>query len=205
VGDDGSAWCWGTGTDGQLGDGRGRSSATPTRVALSGVAQVVAAGLHTCARTTAGAVYCFGFNDYGQLGDGSTTSRTRPVQVRGLLNAVELASASATLCSRDDEGIAYCRTYGLDHTCARLADGTVWCWGLGARGELGDGAFHPAGSAVPVQVMGVSGATALLAGGAHSCARTDAAGWLCWGDNAYGQLLDGEPAVRAAPYAPSLE
>ncbi|MBK6534769.1 MAG: hypothetical protein IPF99_36100 [Deltaproteobacteria bacterium] len=57
-----------------------------------------------------GTVQCWGANDLGQLGDGSTTTRLSPVMVMGLSNAVEIAA-------------------GYNHTCARLMDGSVRCWG----------------------------------------------------------------------------
>ncbi len=64
---------------------------------------------------------CWGSNSNGQLGDGTTTDRHAPVQVTGL-------PAKATQVAA-----------GGRHTCALLTDGTVWCWGKGGNGELGNG------------------------------------------------------------------
>ena len=32
---------------------------------------------------------------------------------------------------------------GNNFSCSRKSDGTVWCWGSDASGQLGDGDFHP--------------------------------------------------------------
>src|ERR1700710_2264327 len=39
---------------------------------------------------------------------------------------------------------------GVDHSCGVRADGTAWCWGSNAHGQLGNGTKHS--SRVPVQV-----------------------------------------------------
>jgi alpha-tubulin suppressor-like RCC1 family protein len=38
---------------------------------------------------------------------------------------------------------------GGEHTCAVLEGGTVTCWGLDDRGQLGDGAFEKLGRVAP--------------------------------------------------------
>jgi alpha-tubulin suppressor-like RCC1 family protein len=86
---------------------------------------------------------------------------------------------------------------GGQHTCALDASGGVWCWGNDQSGQLGDdGAVD---SAVPVRVASLaSGATALAAGTAHTCALVGGR-VRCWGWNVAGQLGDGTEEDRATP------
>ncbi len=82
---DGSAYCWGDDSYGQLGIGVdtaalvpctfGPCSRTPLAVAGSLTFTSVGTGiLHTCGLTTSGAAYCWGSNIVGQLGIGSDTA-----------------------------------------------------------------------------------------------------------------------------------
>src|SRR2546428_11080925 len=52
---------------------------------------------------------------------------------------------------------------GSFHTCARLQDGTVRCWGLNDSGQLGDGTTT--GASAPVAAPRVSTDTAVSGGG----------------------------------------
>lgn len=80
------AYCWGLGSNGQLGDGSGTQRAVPTKVAggllFAGVSASPVGG-HTCGITTGKRIYCWGDNSFGQLGDGTTTKRLSPVKVAG--------------------------------------------------------------------------------------------------------------------------
>jgi len=68
---------------------------------------------------------------------------------------------------------------GSFHTCARLRGGTVRCWGMGASGQLGDGAAAQRGR--PVVAAGIDDAVQIAAEGDRSCAvREDGSVW-CWG------------------------
>src|SRR3990170_823216 len=78
---------------------------------------------------------------------------------------------------------------GGRHTCARLSDNTVWCWGNNADGQLGDNTT--AGSRVPVQVQGINTAAGISAGGNHTCSVLANGTVWCWGNNLNGQLGNG--------------
>jgi alpha-tubulin suppressor-like RCC1 family protein len=82
---------------------------------------------------------------------------------------------------------------GFGHGCAVLSDGTARCWGRNEHGQLGNGTTT--NSSAPVQVIALSNATAIAAGGrstagdiAHSCALLSDRTARCWGDNSLGQL-----------------
>jgi alpha-tubulin suppressor-like RCC1 family protein len=82
---------------------------------------------------------------------------------------------------------------GQSHTCALKVTYSMWCWGVGTSGQLGQGAATSSTS--PVQVSGTQVTWRLItAGTVHTCAvRTDSTVW-CWGSNAAGQTGLG-PAV----------
>ncbi|HYH78396.1 MAG TPA: hypothetical protein VEX86_01320 [Longimicrobium sp.] len=80
----GQAYCWGAGSNGQLGHGSTASSRLPVAVSQpSGVTftDIRAESQAYCALDTVGQTWCWGQNTWGGLGDGSTTNRTSPVAV----------------------------------------------------------------------------------------------------------------------------
>lgn len=134
----------------------------------------------TFARAPDGSFRAWGGNASGQLGDGTTLPRRTP---------------SATMVPRDAVEVVG----GASHSCARLPDGTVSCWGLNNFGQLG---VAPAGMVprpVPAVVAGLSGVVALAAGNAHTCALRGDGTVACWGNNAFGQLGNGDTSHRATP------
>lgn len=188
----GSVYCWGDGSLGQLGDGAsgsGHRRTKPARVRrgsgyLTNITRLHAEEYHTCARRADGTAWCWGLGEYGQLGDGtrggSTGLRTKPVQVArsgGALTGVTSVGA------------------GASHTCARRSDGSAWCWGLAFNGQLGDGTSGDPATNLrlrPVRVVRATGpftgVRAVDGGDFHTCAvRTDRTVW-CWGANQHGQL-----------------
>jgi alpha-tubulin suppressor-like RCC1 family protein len=79
---DGTAYCWGQNTYGQLGTGGAADVAQPATVADGHVfTSVRASGSHTCGLTVSGEAFCWGNNAEGQLGDGTQTHRVRPTPV----------------------------------------------------------------------------------------------------------------------------
>jgi alpha-tubulin suppressor-like RCC1 family protein len=56
---------------------------------------------------------------------------------------------------------------GSSHVCALLGDGSLKCWGLNNRGQLGNGTTT--NSTTPVAVPGIVGTVqAVSCGGAHT-------------------------------------
>ncbi len=178
----GGVKCWGDNATGQLGDG----TTTPALVPLdvtgldSGVTAVAAGGSHSCAVTSAGGVKCWGDKDSGQLGINSTADQSLPVDVSGLASGISVIAA------------------GSDHTCALDTTGGMKCWGLNGSGQLGNNSTSTA--LEPVDVSGLAGGVDVIAtGNFHTCARSDAGGALCWGDNSFGQLGNGSNVPEMVP------
>lgn len=74
--------CWGSNTNGQLGDGTRINRNSPVAVAYpaSDLAMLSGGRSHTCSLNATGMAHCWGGNYYGQLGDGNAWSIT-PVMV----------------------------------------------------------------------------------------------------------------------------
>src|SRR5687768_15787500 len=143
--------------------------------------RIAGGGLHSCAVLTSGVVQCWGSNDQGQLGNGTVTTSTTPVAT-GITTATAIAA-------------------GNNHTCALLTGGTVTCWGLDGNGQLGDGTTGASGTQLrlsPVSVGGgLTGVTAIAAGGFHTCGLLSNGTVRCWGDDGAGQIGDGVPGDRS--------
>ena len=149
-------------------------------VPLSHVIHVAAGGRHTCAIVGEGQIQCWGDNADGQLGNGTTINSSIPIQVIHL------------------DGRAVAITAGYAHTCALLSDGSVRCWGRNNYGQLGDGTTE--NRCTPVAVTNLGGkATAITAGGFHTCAILQGGQVRCWGWNMLGQLGDGTIRTSLTP------
>jgi alpha-tubulin suppressor-like RCC1 family protein len=87
---------------------------------------------------------------------------------------------------------------GAAHTCSVSSEGGLSCWGFNSSGQLGDGTTTNRQAPVPVSGLS-SDVLAVSAGRAHGCAATAKDEFLCWGDNASGQLGDGTMISRLTP------
>jgi alpha-tubulin suppressor-like RCC1 family protein len=169
---DGTARCWGSNTNGRLGNGATNSSAFASTVTNLPDAVAIAAGSsHTCAVRIGGGVRCWGANFSGQLGTGATDNANHPTPA-DVANLVEIIAVAA----------------GQSHTCGLRTNGQVRCWGNNGFGQIGDGTtISPR---APATVAGVGGVIAIALGSNHSCARRADGDIRCWGRNDEGQLGD---------------
>jgi len=83
----------------------------------------------------------------------------------------------------------------LTATCAVKVSGTVYCWGYGSSGQLGNGTVNVVTQDTPAQVPGISDALQLAAGFGHFCALRANGQVLCWGENGVGQTGSGSTAL----------
>lgn len=170
----GTVMAWGENEDGQLGTGSLKSSTVPVAVkGLTGVTAVSAGGEFSLALLAKGAVDAWGSDESGQLGNTGVEEGFSDVAVPvGTLTGVSAISA------------------GTNHGLALMSGGTVMAWGDDSYGELGNGAIK-ASQATPVAVSGLSGASAISAGGHDSAALMTSGSVMTWGINRWGTLGDG--------------
>jgi alpha-tubulin suppressor-like RCC1 family protein len=202
-------WGWGQGVDGDLGNGdcnpnadggwACKDSAVPVQVkGLQDVVAVAAGSWTAYALRADGTAWSWGLGSGGALGTGARGCRPTvnwtggcpssdvPVQLKSLDQVVAIAAGGQT-------------GYAL------LRDGTVWSWGSGTGGELGDGAPSCTvtllaankcpSSASPVQVRGLTRIVAIAGGASDGYALTAKGTVWAWGANNTGQLGDGACTV----------
>lgn len=125
---------------------------------------------------------------------GTAVYSGRDVDKNGALDTQEIES-SAFVCDEATASEEVEVGAGDNHTCARKANGTVWCWGDNLLSQLGISSFSTVPA--PVPIVGVRGATALGVGGDHACAVVEGGAVWCWGDNGLGQLGDMQRGAAA--------
>jgi alpha-tubulin suppressor-like RCC1 family protein len=208
----GQVLCWGANGLGTLSGVLGTGSSAvvvsePQVVAgIDGVTEIVAGGIHTCARLETG-WRCWGASQCGQVGDGGTTctgdenaaAAFTPIVIQAPFPLPEpFAQRSLTL--------------GRFHSCSGdISD--VYCWGSNYRGQLGRAPDEdPALAKVPEPVMGLADVLAKQGdtirsvvsgqGSYHTCALLTKGTVVCWGDNVCGQLA--RPATMCTTASLSL-
>ncbi len=142
--EDGTVWCWGDNTSGQLGPSVAKdpNSALPALVDLCGgapcgdtdkAAALALGTTHSCAVLKSGTVRCWGDNTFAQLGDGTHISSATPV----------MGSVAGTAATHRQAIAA-----GTAHTCVVTQTGGLKCFGSDAYGQLGGTTVGDGGDSV---------------------------------------------------------
>ena len=80
---------------------------------------------------------------------------------------------------------------GGDYTCALLSTGHVDCWASSNRGQIEEGKPEYSTAATPVEMSGISNATAISVGDDVACVLLSSGHIECWGFNLWAQLGTG--------------
>ena len=142
IASDNRAYCWGSGNNGQLGNGSTADSRVPVAVNMSGalvgktIKQILAGGDHGCVVASDDKMYCWGLNNNGELGNNSSVNSSVPVAVNadGVLAGKTIRQMSA----------------GFSSTCAVDSGYGIYCWGYNSNGQLGNNSTN--NSRVPTYV-----------------------------------------------------
>ena len=195
----GSVYCWGLDTAGQIGHGHiscfGACLNPHGPSVLNRNVVTFTTGLrHTCAIADDSTTWCWGENDFGQLGVGDNDGRNAPAQV--------LLPAGATPISINAGGHT---------TCVVLDNGTGLCWGKSDYGHLGDGTYNNRNEPTPISILPSNRSlVAMDLGAGHACGILDDGTAHCWGNNTFssgesgGRLGDGSTQSSRFPRSVSL-
>lgn len=183
LGTDSRIYCWGDNLRGQLGDPGIRQAGTPAPVASAALFTDVAAGdAHTCALRTDGVLLCWGANAVGQLGVATVgTGSAVPVAVQSSLRFASVAT-------------------GARRSCARVPDGTAYCWGSMWVSRAFDGTEVTRAQPQPARVLPLSLAfQSVTVGGQTTCGISMDNVAHCWEANPTGAMGDGSKVGNTAP------
>ena len=179
---DGTLWTWGRGSEGQLGNNTATDKSTPVTTFAGGTnwKQVSAGGKYTAAIKTDGTLWTWGYGDKGQLGDNTTTSQSIPVTT----------FAGGTNWKQVSGGNLHC--------AAIKTDGTLWTWGYGRSGQLGDNTVTRKSTPVTTFAGGTNWKQVSSSSNHTAAIKTDGTLWT-WGSNQYGRLGDNTTTNKSTP------
>jgi hypothetical protein len=177
-------WTWGSGSSSQLGNAVTTGNiSTPVTTFAGGTnwKQVSSGGNHAAAIKTDGTLWTWGRGISGALGNASATDTSTPITT----------FAGGTNWKQVSGGVFY--------TAAIKTDGTLWVWGLGTNGRLGN-AVTTGNISTPVTTFaGGTNWKQVSSGDSHTAAiKTDGTLWT-WGRNNSGQLGNASTTSVSTP------
>lgn len=188
---DDQAYCWGSNTSGQLGNGTFVDSQDPVAVTTSGVLNgkslksLTTAYGTVCAIANDDRVYCWGKET--NLGNGAAAGD------ENLPSEVQLPVGEIVEKLLMTEFNA----------CALTGSGSLYCWGSGANGVLGAGVAAAASSPVQIALPGVSVVKDFSVANDFACAIGGDDKAYCWGTGTLGQMGNGANTAMNIPVAVS--
>jgi alpha-tubulin suppressor-like RCC1 family protein len=179
---DGTLWTWGDGDSGRLGNNQAIDILTPVTTFAGGSSwkQVSSGGSYTAAIKTDGTLWTWGSGSNGRLGNAQTTDRSTPVTTfAGGTNWKQVSS-------------------GGSHTAAIKTDGTLWTWGLGGFGRLGDATITSKLTPVTTFAGGTNWKQVSSGGSFTAAIKTDGTLWT-WGAGGNGALGTNDTITSSTP------
>ncbi|MCL2411413.1 MAG: hypothetical protein FWC97_07195 [Treponema sp.] len=187
INSDGELWAWGHQQNGRLGDGvdTNTNRLTPVQILPGTTWRSVAAGnTHTVAIDTDGELWAWGAGGAGQMGNGSTTANNPlPVPV------------GTPAQQADPDWLWESVSAGNDFAVAIREDGTLWAWGAGGSGRLGNGATGNQNA--PVEIL--SDILSASTGHEHALSVSNDGTIQAWGAGANGRLGNGATGNQNSP------
>jgi alpha-tubulin suppressor-like RCC1 family protein len=176
-------WSWGFGGNGRLGNAQVTDRSTPVTTFAGGTnwKQVSSGGSHTAAIKTDGTLWTWGPGTNGQLGNGVTTGNiSTPVTTfAGGTNWKQVSS-------------------GGDYVSAIKTDGTLWVWGSGNAGRLGNAQTTNISTPVTTFAGGTNWKQVSAGGDFTAAIKTDGTLWT-WGNGGNGRLGNAQTTNRSTP------
>jgi alpha-tubulin suppressor-like RCC1 family protein len=164
----GKLFAWGYNSNGALGLGSNYMYSSPVQVGANTDWTSIACGYDHTLAIRSGTLWATGYNGNGQLAqDGATYY---------LSSFVQIGAASDWSLVRARYNTSY----------AIKTDGTLWAWGDGSYGQMGDGTYEYANSS-PIQIGSETDWT-MVAPGAYHVLAIRGGKLFAWGYDGYGQL-----------------
>jgi len=175
VTEDGSVYCWGQNTVGQLGNDKPGNSRFPVKVeGLEGVkfVSVSLGDSHVIALSQEGEVFTWGHNAEGQLGLGHSNKQLKPQKVELNIRAKKISAAR-------------------NHSLLITDDGRPFSWGEGVGGKLGHGDSRD--RLQPAEITALKGhqIVELVGENMHTAALTNNGKVYTCGHTEFGRLGNG--------------